>query len=200
MARARFALRPIEQGDEVSGGRFSNMKVVITGPSELTRPQFQVVVANVIGVLKDRPHTILLGGRRGAETAAYRICAQAKRCDMDLRAFHLVAVVAGWLGDAPYEFQATVRASHLVVAHAVSEVMDAAALKVLAVELGMDIGHPSSTRARDAVLLGRAGFSAVEGCVLAFMDGKCRATEEFVQQARDERMQIVEIPLPQVSA
>jgi len=184
----------------VSDGRFRNMKVVITGPRALTEAQAKFVFSTVIGVLKDQPHSVLVGGRKGAETVAYTACAKAKRSDVALRAFHLVAVVAGWLGDASYEFQEAVRASHLVVAHAVSEVMDAAALKVLAVELGMDIGHPSSTRARDAVLMGRVGFSAVEGCLLAFTDGKGRSTEQFIKHARDEGVQIVEVPLPAAEA
>jgi hypothetical protein len=177
-------------------GRYANMRVIISGPRDLFQAQAKFVFSNVIQVLADGPKVVLLGGRRGCETVAFRAAAMAKRSDPKLRSFHLEVVLPAWLAVAPDEFKRVLKASHLLVAHDAGEVMDPAALKVLVTELRLDPSHPSGHRVRDGVLLGRAGFSAVEAVLIYFRDPGRRDADPFVEYARAEKMRVVEIPLP----
>jgi hypothetical protein len=169
---------------------------VITRSRKLRQTDKAIIFSTMIDILKDGPHSVILGGRAGAEVVAFLACAKAKRSTHDLTDFYLDVVLPGHLGDAPAEFLDALKASHLLVDYSVHGRGEARDPRVLVLELGMDPSHPASYQARDAVMLGRAGYSAVEAVAVAFSDGACRSTAQFVTLAREERMRVVEVPLP----
>src|SRR5258708_17901 len=107
------------------------MKVVVTGPRKLHPDDKAVVFSTIVGVLKDRPHKVIIGGAMGVDTAAFIACAKVKLSTQDLASFYLEVVLPGYLGDAPAEFREALQASHLIVTRSISDYMDRAATRVL---------------------------------------------------------------------
>lgn len=178
-------------------GEFRNKKVVITGPRKLHPEDKSIVFATILDIAKDRPHSIIIGGAMGVDTAAFVAAAMAKRTTQDRNDFYLEVILPAHLGNAPMEFREALKKSNLLVDFSVHPAQESNAPRVLVLELGMDPSHPASYHTRNSVMLGRAGWSAADAVLVAFAGkGKARGgTFETIGTARDTGMRVIEHPV-----
>jgi hypothetical protein len=166
------------------------MRIVITGPRRLHPDDQRVVYSKVIGAIQDDPHEVIIGGAVGVDTAAFVACAKMKHSDQNHHSFRLTVVVPGCLGQAPQEFRDALKASQMLV-------NEGDRFRVNLVELGMDVVHPASYHTRNSVMLGRAGWNATCGVVLAFpgIGEAADSTTDMLESARRERVRVIEHPV-----
>jgi len=186
-AASPLCFEPREKG---VNGSFAGMRVVINGPRNLHPEDRKIVFSKMVEVLRDRPAEVIIGGARGVDTAAFIACAKMKHADNDFWNFKLTVVLPGHLGEAPPEFCDALRASQLIV-------NGQGRYAVALVELSQDVSHPASYYARNAVMLGRAGWSATCAVLLSFTpNGETSdATMAMLEMARRERVRVVEEPV-----
>ncbi len=172
-------------------GEYTGKKVVVTGVRDIHPDDPSIVYRKLLAIVQDGAGSVIIGGARGVDTAAFIACAKPMKIHKVADYFELVVVVPGYLHQAPAEFRDAVEASGLPI-----NTPEPSSRRITLVELGLDVSEARSYHMRNDVMLARAGWE--KGRLVAF-PGIGRehlgGTGSTIRQARRYSMDIDQCPV-----